>query len=62
MGTEEQFSAMHFAAFNGDLKIMNMLQRFGGDIRIENNQKINSMHFAAQGNQPKVLNYLLKVE
>ncbi|CDW91601.1 dhhc zinc finger domain containing protein [Stylonychia lemnae] len=60
LGIEEQFAAIHFAAFNGNLKIMQMLQRFGGDIQIVNNQKINCLHFAAQGNQPKIIHYLLR--
>lgn len=39
---------------------MQMLERFGGEIDLKNNQGINCMHFAAQGNFPKVLNYLIK--
>jgi ankyrin repeat protein len=47
IGAEEQFCAMHFAAFNGNLKIMKMLERFGGRMDLSNNQQINCMHFAA---------------
>ena len=44
------FSSMHCAAFKGDLYILELLYKKGGDIHAKNSNGINLMHNAAQGN------------
>ena len=46
-GVDEQFTSLHFAAFNGNLSIIKILMKYGGNIQAINNQNINCMHFAA---------------
>jgi len=59
LNEDEQFAAMHFTAFNGNLEALQLLERFGGHLDLSNNQGLNSLHFASQGNHPNVIHYLL---
>lgn len=54
-------TAIHFAAFNGDLKILKELVAYGGDVSQKNDTGISALQFAAQGNQAAVITYLLDV-
>lgn len=56
---KEGFTAVHLAAFNGNLAIVRFLERHGADIYAENNFCLNSLHVAAQGNQPSTIIYFL---
>lgn len=58
----EQFAAVHFASYNGNLDLLKRLVSLGGDIAAKNSHSIDCLHFAAQGNQPRILHYLLKNE
>ena len=49
------FNALHYAAFRGNIKILEKLIENGADISIKNNSGLNVMHMAAQGDQPNVL-------
>lgn len=50
-------TALHFAAFNGNIKIIKYLIELGADLDISNNRGLNVLHFASQGNQPASLIY-----
>lgn len=56
---KEGFTALHLAAFNGNLSIIRFLERHGADIYAENNFSLNALHVAAQGNQPSTIVYFL---
>jgi ankyrin repeat protein len=49
------FNALHYAAFRGNIRILEKLIQSGADINIKNNSGLNVMHMAAQGDQPNVL-------
>ncbi|CDW75853.1 dhhc zinc finger domain containing protein [Stylonychia lemnae] len=58
---EEGFTALHFAAFNGNVKIIQHLVSMGADIDIihkASRSQVSLFHVAAQGDQPGVLAYL----
>ena len=48
-------TALHYASFNGNIKILKYLIELGADLDISNNRGRNVLHFAAQGNQPASL-------
>lgn len=48
---------MHFAAFNGNIEIMEYLLAHGGDL-IKANRCVTVFHAAAQGDQPGALAFL----
>lgn len=52
-------SAIHYAAFTGDLSLMRELVARGADVRIKNQTGMSVLQFAAQGNQAAVITYLL---
>lgn len=56
---KEGFTAIHLAAFNGNLAIVRFLERHGADIYAENNFSLNALHVASQGNQPSTIIYFL---
>lgn len=56
---KEGFTAIHLAAFNGNLAIVRFLERHGADIHAENNFSLNALHVASQGNQPSTIIYFL---
>lgn len=47
IGGDDQFTAIHFAAFNGNLKLIKTLLSLGADYKRHNNLGLNSLHFAA---------------
>ena len=53
MGT----TAIHFAAFKGDVKIIKLLIENGADIYATTNRELNIFHYSAQGNKPTSLMY-----
>ena len=48
---------LHFAAYRGNIDIINELIKRGCDIEIKNNSGLTVMHMAAQGDRPNVLVY-----
>ena len=44
---EEGFTALHFASFHGNLKIINILIANGANVFAVNKQEINLLHVAA---------------
>ncbi|KAL4461578.1 hypothetical protein ABPG74_016202 [Tetrahymena malaccensis] len=59
--TEGGFTALHFASYRGDLKIINFLINNGADIHAKNSKGLNSIHIAAQGDQPISIRYFSKL-
>ena len=54
----QDLSAVHFAAFNGNLELLRELVIFGADIHSCNHLGMNALHMAAQGDQPSIIYYL----
>ena len=50
-------TAIHYAAYRGNLDIVNLLIKHGADFKKKNNSGLNVMHMAAQGDRPNVLIY-----
>ena len=46
---EEGFTALHYASFHGNIKILKLLTKYGANINVKNKQDINLLHVAAQG-------------
>ena len=46
---KEEFAALHFASFNGNIEVCQMLLEEGADKYILNKHGLNCMHVAAQG-------------
>jgi hypothetical protein len=44
---EEQFYPLHFASFNGNVKLLKLLTKNGADIMARNSQGIDMLHVAA---------------
>ena len=55
MGT----TAIHFAAFKGDIKMIKLLIENGADIYATTNRQLNIFHYSAQGNKPTSLIFYL---
>ena len=49
---EEGFTALHFASFHGNIRIIKLLVKHGANVFVQNKQDINLLHVAAQGDQP----------
>lgn len=56
---QEGFTAIQYAAFNGNAKVCRLLLGKGADLSVENNHRINPVHLAAQGDQPATLHLFL---
>lgn len=57
---QEGFSALHTAAFKGNLKTVRFLTENEADYSIKNPSGNNCVHTAAQGDQPAVIYFLVK--
>ena len=53
------FTALHYACYNGNIKMIKLLVGNGADINITNNNGLNILHLAAQGNQSTVIYYFI---
>ena len=58
---DEEFTAIHYASFNGNLEICQMLLEEGADKYALNTHGLNCLHIAAQGDQPGSLYYFHKI-
>lgn len=45
--TDEEFRAIHFAAYHGNLRMITFLTEQGADIKIENSMGVNVLHVGA---------------
>ena len=59
--TEECFTAIHYASFNGNIEICQMLIEEGADKFITNKHGLNCLHIASQGDQPISLYYFHRI-
>ena len=59
--SDEAFSAIHYASFNGNIEICQMLIEEGADRFVQNKHGLNCLHIAAQGDQPISLYYFHRV-
>jgi hypothetical protein len=44
---EEGFTALHFAAFHGNMRIIKLLMSYGSNVYAKNKQEINMLHVAS---------------
>jgi ankyrin repeat protein len=44
---DDAFTALHFASFHGNTKMIKLLEQHGADIFASNSQGINMLHVAA---------------
>jgi len=56
---DDGFTALHFAAFHGNMSLIKLLVKHGADVNAYNRQGINMLHVSAQGDQPVSLAYFL---
>ena len=59
---KEEFSAIHFASFNGNIEMCQMLLEEGAEKTVMNKHGLSCLHVAAQGDQPGSLYYFHKVQ
>jgi ankyrin repeat protein len=52
------FTALHYASYRGNIKIIEKLINLGANINSKNDNGLNIIHMASQGNQPITLIYL----
>ena len=57
--TSEGFTALHYAAINGNIKIVKLLKEYNAKIECVTKLGKNVLHFAAESNQPSILVYFL---
>ena len=57
-GTEQGYTALHYAAYYGNIYLLIILINKGADIHRINEAGMNLMHSAAQGNQTTIIAYL----
>jgi ankyrin repeat protein len=55
--TEQGFTALHYAAYRGNIEIINKLVENDAEVEVTNKRGLNVLHMAAQGNQPNALVY-----
>lgn len=55
--TKDEFTSLHYAAFKGNIQIVQMLVDNGADMKAKNLHGLNVLHIAAQGDQPISLFY-----
>ena len=58
---KEQFTAIHFASFNGNIEICQMLIEERADKNVRNAHGLNCLHVSAQGDQPGSLYFFHKI-
>ena len=57
--TELRATALHMAAFNGDLELIQLFHENGANMLVRTSSGVTALHMAAQGNQAGSLNALL---
>ena len=60
--TNEGITALHYAAYKGNIPLLQLLLRNGASVEAVTNLGKNVMHMAAEGNQPSMMIYLIKKE
>ena len=60
--TNEGITALHYAAYKGNIPMLQYLMKFGASIMETTNFGKNVLHMAAEGNQPSMMIYLISKE
>jgi palmitoyltransferase ZDHHC13/17 len=60
-GDDEGFTALHYASFLGNPRLLKLLVRHGANVHATNKLGINMLHLAAQGDQAYSLTYFRSV-
>lgn len=55
------FTALHFAAYHGNPRMIEALVDSGANVYATNKQEINMLHVAAQGDSPYSIAYFKKM-
>ena len=55
--SEQGYTALHYAAYRGNIEIINKLIDNGAQVEVVNKRGLNVLHMSAQGNQPSSLLY-----
>ena len=50
--TKQGYTAMHYAAYRGNIYLIKLLSDYKADINCRNKRNLSIMHLAAQGNSP----------
>jgi len=61
MLNSDGFTALHYASFNGNKKIIDILIANGANIQAKSNQGLGMMHLAAQNDMAYTLTYFMKM-
>lgn len=56
--TTQGYTAMHYAAFRGNIFLIELFHEYNGDINCLNKRQLSIVHLAAQGNSPMTLCYI----
>ena len=56
--TNQGYTAMHYAAFRGNIFLIELFHEYNADINCLNKRNLSIMHLAAQGNSPMTLCYI----
>jgi palmitoyltransferase len=56
--SEQGYTALHYAVYKGNIKIVKILIEYGANIDITNKRGLNVFHMSAHGNQVSSLVYL----
>ena len=57
---EDSFTALHFAAFRGNIPILRLLLKYDANLNCANVNGVNLLHVCAQGDSPVSLLYLME--
>ena len=57
--TNEGITALHYAAYNGNIQIATLLIDNGATVELVSNRGKNVMHFAAEGNKPSIMVFFM---
>ncbi len=60
--TNDGLTALHYAAYKGNIKLFELLKQNGASVDDVTNLGKNIMHMAAEGNQPSMMIYLISKE
>ena len=55
---KEGITALHYSVINGNIKIFQLLKKYGANLEAVTNNGKNIMHLAAESNQPSMMMYL----
>ena len=55
---KDEFNSIHYACYNGDPEVIRLLEKYGAELDVINNQQLSPMHVAAQRDQSYPLTFL----